>query len=59
MANGLAWKDMDDPKKFEFLHQWCDNLSVAVQRLGAANQEILRRLQAVEEKVAGASSKPR
>lgn len=45
------WKEMSPEQKFEFLHQWCLNLSAAVERLGNQTQALHERLRVVEEKL--------
>jgi hypothetical protein len=45
------WNKMTDQQKFEFLHQWCGNLSNAVQSLQGVTQQLHERLRAVEAKV--------
>ena len=29
-----AWKEMTPDQKFDFLHEWCENISLAVRGLG-------------------------
>ena len=48
-----AWKEMTDEEKFDFLHQWCENLSRSVQQQGAWIQHLHERLRAVEAKAGG------
>ncbi len=48
MVEYPAWKDMSPGQKFEFLNEWCSNLSRQVQTLESENQDLrntVRRLQ--------------
>lgn len=48
------WKDMTAEQKFEFLHEWCMNMSGSARAQEATIQGLLARLQVVEEnKTAG------
>jgi hypothetical protein len=48
MPNYPPWKDMSDAQKFEFLHEWLERVSLAVQTLQGATQGLHERLRVVE-----------
>jgi len=50
-----AWNDMDPSEKFEFLHEWCERLSRAVEEQRGVSQSLHKRLRKVEAKVAETS----
>jgi len=50
-----AWKEMTPTQKFDFLHDWCERLSHAVEEQRAVAQSLHERLREVEAKVAGIS----
>jgi hypothetical protein len=43
-----AWKEMTPDQKFDFLHEWCENISLAVRGLEEQNNSLHARLQAAE-----------
>lgn len=45
-----TWDKMTDQQKFDFLHDWCNNLSTANTRLSNAVQGLHERLQEVEKR---------
>ena len=51
----LAWDKMTDQQKFDFLHEWCDRISRAVQHEQAISESLHERLRRVEVKLAGTS----
>jgi hypothetical protein len=50
-----TWADMTDKQKFDFLHEWCERLSRAMEQQQAVTQSLHERLRVVEGKVAGKS----
>ncbi len=50
-----AWKDMTVEQKCDFLHEWCERLSRAVEQQASVCQSLHERLRAVEAKLAGIS----
>lgn len=48
---GVAWKDMTTEQKFEFLIQWCENLTRQVERHGSHMDDVHSRLRAIEDKL--------
>jgi hypothetical protein len=48
--NFPAWKDQTADQKFEFLHEWCDNLSRKVDQQRNTIDILWNRLQEAEAK---------
>lgn len=46
-----AWNEMSYQQKCDFLHQWCENLSAAIQELRGHTQGLHERLRTVEAKL--------
>ena len=54
----MSYQDFDDlpePKKLQYLWQWCDRLARALQQVRAENQGLHERLRQAEDKLAGKS----
>jgi len=47
-----AWADMTDQEKFEFLNQWCENLSRNLELRGQEIQGLHQRLKRAEDALA-------
>jgi hypothetical protein len=50
--NATPWHKMTSDQRVEFMQQWCENLSVTVQRQGVYIDNLYSRLRQVEERVA-------
>lgn len=55
MTNIPNWDHQTTEEKLQTLHDWCNNLSSAVQSLGGNLQSAHERLKKVEGQVAGKS----
>jgi hypothetical protein len=53
MGEFPAWKDMTDQQKFDFLHEWCANMSRQIDRQGAMINDLYYRLSEVDKKTGG------
>jgi hypothetical protein len=51
-----AWRDMTADQKFEFLHEWCGNLTRKVDQQEHTIQLLHERLRAAEAKMASQTS---
>ncbi len=59
MSHVPTWKNATDEQKFEFLYDWCDNLSRSLQAVQAGAHGLHERLSLVEAKVAEIPSAPK
>jgi hypothetical protein len=48
-----AWTAMTDQQKFEFLNEWCQNMTRKIDQQGAMINDLYHRLSQAEAKVAG------
>jgi hypothetical protein len=53
---GIPWQDMTAEQKFEFLHQWCENLTEQTRRQGDHINDLHARLRRVEDRDKPAAS---
>jgi hypothetical protein len=49
MAQYPPWKEMTPDQKFDFLNEWCENLSRSIRVLEEENHSFHARLRAVED----------
>ena len=49
-----AWQNMTGKEKFDFLHQWCENLSRTLEMRGQEIQALHQRVKRAEDALAAA-----